>query len=63
MTTKEIRTIVKNTIIAQGGKLYGFNFNNISKAYGITHIEIQNAMNYFQFSPTQAQFRKIYNFH
>ena len=28
MTTSEIRKIVKSNIIAQGGKLYCFNFNN-----------------------------------
>ena len=63
MTTKEIRAIVKNNIIAQGGKLYGFNFNNIRDVYGVSGTQIQDAMNYFKYSPQQAKFRETYNFH
>ena len=63
MTAKELRTIVKNQIVAQGGKLYNFNCNNIKNAYGVTATDIQNAINYFQFSPQQAKFRATYNFH
>lgn len=62
MKASEIRAIVKATIIAQGGKLYNFNLNNIKNAYGIDTVEIQNAVNYFQFSPQQAKFRAAYNF-
>jgi hypothetical protein len=58
MTAKELREIVKTTIIAQGGKLYGFNVNNIRKAYGVTGVQVQNAINYFKISPQQAKFRK-----
>ena len=63
MTAKELREIVKNQIIAQGGKLYNFNCNNIKNTYGVTVTDIQNAINYFQFSPQQAKFRATYNFH
>lgn len=63
MTAKELRAIVKNQIIAQGGKLYNFNCNNIKNAYGVTVTDIQNAINYFRFSPQQAKFRATYNFH
>jgi len=63
MTTKKLRNIVKNNIIAQGGKLYGFNCNNIAQMHGVAHTEIQNAMNYFRYSPQQAKFRETYNFH
>lgn len=63
MTIKEVREEIKKTIIAQGGKLYNFNINNIRKVYGVDGTTIQNAINYFQFSPQQAKFRATYNFH
>ena len=63
MTTKELRVIVRNQIVAQGGKLYNFNCNDIKNTYGVTVTDIQNAINYFQFSPQQAKFRAKYNFH
>lgn len=62
MTTKEIREEIKNAIIAQGGKLYGFNYNNLRNK-GVDGVKIQNAINYFQFSPAQENFRNTYNFH
>jgi hypothetical protein len=58
MTVKELRAEVKNAIIAQGGKLYNFNFNNLQKMYGVSSTDLQNAMNYFKYSPQQAKFRK-----
>lgn len=63
MTTKEIRAIVKNNIIAQSGKLYNYNLNNIRTMYGVNGTELQNAVDYFQYSPQQAKFRETYNFH
>ena len=63
MTTTELRKIVKNTIIAQGGKIYGFNCTNIYEFYGVSVTDLQNAINYFQYSPQQAKFRETYNFH
>ena len=63
MTAKEIRKIVKNNIIAQGGKLYNYNLNNIRAMYGVNETDLQNAVNYFQYSPQQAKFRAKYNFH
>lgn len=62
MTTKELKALIKETIIAQGGKLYNFNVNNIRKAYGVDGVAIQNAINYYQYSPQQAKFRAEYNF-
>lgn len=62
MTVKEIRSLVKQIIIAQDGKLYGFNFNNLQAQYNITGVQLQNAMNYFKYSPQQASFRAQYNF-
>lgn len=62
MKASEIRAIVKNNIIAQGGKLYNFNLTNIMNTYGIGVTELQNAVNYFQYSPQQAAFRAKYNF-
>lgn len=57
----EVRRIVKATIIAQGGKFYNFNSNNIQASTGCSCIDIQNAMNYFRYSPQQAKFRAEYN--
>lgn len=61
MTTTEVRAEIKKAIIAQGGQLYNFNFNNL-RALGATGTQCQNAMNYFQYSPQQAAFREKYNF-
>lgn len=63
MTTKELREIVKTTIIAQNGKLYGFNSTNIRNMYGASGTAIQNAINYFKYSPQQRTFRETYNFY
>ena len=60
--TKQIRAEIKNAIIAQGGKLYNFNLTNITRALGCSSTDVQNAVNYFQFSPQQAKFRATYNF-
>lgn len=62
MTIKELRNEIKNIIIAQNGKIYGFNENNLKNAYGVSFTEIQNAINYFRFSKQQESFRKQYNF-
>lgn len=63
MKTKELKALIKKTIIAQNGKLYNFNVNNIRNKYNVDGTAIQNAINYFQFSPQQAKFRETYNFH
>jgi hypothetical protein len=62
MTTKEVRQRVKDAIIAQDGKLYNYNYNNLKKLYGIDVIQFQNAANYFRHSPQQEAFRKKYNY-
>lgn len=63
MTVKEIRNEVKKIIIAQDGKLYNYNFNNLKAAYNVSCVDLQNAMNYFRYSPQQKSFREKYNFH
>lgn len=63
MTVKEIRQLVKSAIIAQNGKLYNFNYNNLKKLYGIDVTQFQNAANYFRYSPQQKAFREKYNYH
>lgn len=61
MTTTEVRAEIKKAIIAQGGQLYNFNFNNLI-TLGATGTQCQNAMNYFRYSPQQAAFREKCNF-
>jgi len=63
MTQKEVRQLVKDAIIAQGGKLYNYNFNNLQALYNVDSVQLQNAASYFRYSPQQANFRKKYNFH
>lgn len=58
---KEIRQEIKNAYIAQGGKLYNFNLTNIARRYNVGACEVQNAMNYFRYSPQQAAFREKHN--
>lgn len=59
MTVKEIREAVKRTLIAQDGKFYGYNANNLCEL-GANSIQIQNAVNYFKYSPQQENFRQQY---
>ena len=59
---KEIREAVKKMIIAQGGKLYGYNITMLRNKYGWTGTQIQNATDYFRFSPQQKAFREKYNY-
>ena len=56
-STKELKSIVKNILIAQGGKAYGYNCNTL-RAQGYDTTAIQNAFNYYRYSPTQAKFRE-----
>ena len=58
---KRIRQEVKTVLMAQGGKLYGYNVETISNTYGCKHCEVQKAYNYFRFSPQQKGFREMYN--
>ena len=53
---KVLRTEVRNILAAQGGKMYGFNINNLVAA-GYNATDIQNAVNYFRLSKQQAKFR------
>lgn len=60
--TKEIRTEIKNMIIAQNGKLYNYNITMLANKYGCHTTDIANVVNYFRFSKQQASFRATYNF-
>ena len=60
MTLKQTREAIKNVLIAQGGKIYNFNFNNLVAA-GYDSHDLQNAHNYFKYSPQQAELRKALN--
>lgn len=62
MSVIELRKIVKANIIAQGGKLYNYNYNNAQAVYGCNATEWQNAVSYFKYSPQQAKFRAEHNF-
>ena len=55
---KELKPIVKTILIAQDGKFYGFNFNMLINR-GYCGTDIQNAVNYFQYSPQQKKFREV----
>ena len=61
--TMEIRKAVKAAIIKRGGvnKLLGHDYNKIREALGCSSCDIQNAHNYFQYSPQQAKFRASFN--
>lgn len=63
MKQNELKKIVKEIIINQGGTLTGANYLELKATHGISWTQFQNAMNYFQFSPTQESFRNKYNFH
>ena len=58
---KQVRQEVKAALIAQNGKLYGYNVETIAAAHGCKHTDVQNAYNYFRFSPQQKAFRELYN--
>ena len=53
---KELRSMVKNILIAQNGKFYGYNANNL-RAIGYKSEDIQKAYNYFMYSVQQRSFR------
>jgi hypothetical protein len=55
------RKAIKAVIIAQGGKIYNYNLNNLRNV-GYDGTDLQNAISYFRYSPQQAKFRAEYNF-
>ena len=59
----EIRKAVKATIIKRGGvnKLLNRDYTEIREALGCSYCDIQNAHNYFQYSPQQEKFRASFN--
>jgi len=63
MTVKEIRTKVKKVLIAKGGTMLNADSIELTNRYGISCIDIQNALNYFKYSPQQKAFREAYNIH
>lgn len=56
---KELREEVKN-IIMQHGMSHVYNKHIIHLYDRYCGTDIQNAFNYFQYSPTQAKFRDLY---
>lgn len=57
----QARKEIKKIIIAQNGKIYNYNLNNL-RAIGFNGTDLQNACNYFKYSPQQATFRAKYNY-
>lgn len=51
------RKEVKAILIAQKGTFYNYNFNNL-RSIGYNGTDIQNAYDYFKYSPQQLKFRK-----
>lgn len=54
------RKAVKAIIIAQNGTVYNYNINNL-RNIGYDGTDIQNALNYFKYSPQQAKFREQFS--
>ena len=58
MTTYEVRNEIKNLIIAKGLKnIINRDLYEI-RDKGATWIQMQNALNYFEFSPQAAKYRQ-----
>ena len=60
--TTEIRKAVKN-VIATKGRISGYDVNDIREALKCSAVDIQNAMNYYRYSPQQKTFRETYNYY
>jgi len=58
----EVRRAVKAVIVNKGG-LTGYDVNAIKAALKCNCVDVQNAINYFQFSPQQKTFREMYDFY
>lgn len=58
MTTKEIRNEIRNLIISKGIKnIINADLNEIKNRTGANYTQLQNAMNYFRYSPQAAKYR------
>lgn len=58
MTTYEVRNEIKNLIIAKGIKnIINRDLYEI-RDKGATWLQMQNALNYFEFSPQAAKYRQ-----
>ena len=61
MSTKEIRAEVKKLLVAKNGKMINADWTALVQQFNISYTDIQNAYNYFRFSPQQSTFRATYN--
>jgi hypothetical protein len=58
MTAIEVRKEIKNLIITKGiNNIINADLNEIKARTGASVIQLQNAMNYFRFSPQTAKYR------
>lgn len=58
MTAIEVRAEIKALVIKKGIKnILGADFNEIHERTGATYCQLQNALNYFQYSPQAAKYR------
>lgn len=58
MTTKEVRKEIRNLVITKGlNNIINADLNEIHERTGATYTQMQNAINYFHFSPQAAKYR------
>lgn len=58
MTIYEVRKEIKALILKKGAKnILNNDLTEIHERTGATYTQLQNAMNYFQFSPQAAKYR------
>lgn len=58
---QQVRTAVKNLIIEKGfSSIINQHVNELVARLGCTHCDVQNAMDYFKYSPQQKKFRECY---
>ena len=58
MTAYEVRKEIKALVISKGlDNIMGADLNEIHDRTGATYGQMQNAINYFQYSPQTAKYR------
>lgn len=58
MTQIQVRNIVRQYVNKKGvDHINGYDFTEIREKYGATGTQIQNAINYFKYSPQQKKVR------
>jgi hypothetical protein len=58
MTAYEVRKEIKALVISKGlDNIMGADLNEIHNRTGATYGQMQNAINYFQYSPQTAKYR------